>query len=317
MTTQTDVSVIIAAWRAQDFIHNAIKSALSQEGVNLEVIVVDDASPDQTYDVVLKLAEEDERLKVYRLPQNSGPSAARNMAIAVASGRYIAVLDADDSYLPDRLAALVSAADAERADIIVDNIVRVDVNGNLIDHGPFLEHEEFSERHIINLEHYIRCNMIMSSKPALGYLKPLFSSEFLKQHALQYDEKLRNSEDYYLVADVLANGGRMIFEPIAKYAYRVEAGSISHRLNTKLTEQLVCAARRFDERHSGKMSSEEIKAARLHRTRLEHTHVFQQIVENLKSKHLLGVFESIWRHPRSLGFILGQFCAIARKKYLV
>ncbi|MFC7290032.1 glycosyltransferase family 2 protein [Hirschia litorea] len=314
MTFQKDVSVIIAAWRAQDYIQNAIESALSQEGVEIEVIVVDDASPDRTSEVARACGEGDDRLQVIKMPQNGGPSKARNQGISVAQGRYIAVLDADDTFLPGRLALLVKAADDEKADIIVDNIVRVDGQGQSIEAGPFLTQPEFSKRHVISLEHYIRCNMIMSDAPALGYLKPLFSSAFLQAHHLSYDESLRNSEDYYLVADILAKGGKMTFEPIAKYAYRVEAGSISHRLNTQLTERLVDAAVRFDRRHGDAMSAAEKDAARLHRERLENTHVFQQIVEYLKAKRLLGVLAVMAQRPRALSFVFGQFFKIAKEK---
>lgn len=314
MTEQVDVSVVIAAWKAQDYIQDAIESALSQEGVSLEVIVVDDASPDGTLKVVQKLAENDARVKGIKLEENGGPSKARNEGIALAKGRYVAVLDADDAYLPDRLRKLVQAADEECADLIVDNMLRVDIDGNAIDEGLFLTELQYQQRHTVSLSDYILSNIMMSSEFGLGYLKPLFKVESLQKHHLSYDETLRNSEDYYLVADLLANKAKMVFEPFAGYAYQVAEGSISHRLTSDFTGKLVDAAHRFSKRHDGKLSADEQRAAQKHRLRLEHVHAFQQIVECIKMKHIFRVFGILGARVDAIPFVFSEFFKIAKQK---
>ena len=310
-----DASVIIAAWNAQAYIHKAIGSALSQTGITFEVIVVDDASPDETYETVQSLADDDVRLKVLKSPVNGGPSAARNIGIKHARGRYVAVLDADDAFsVKDRLEKLVKIADQENADIIVDNMIRVNSKGQRIDEGDFLNCEEYKSRHVIGLKQYVLENVMMSKRPGLGYLKPLFKTESLRRYNASYDESLRNSEDYYLVADLLANGAKMVFEPIAGYAYQVEEGSISHRLTSELTGKLVDAAKRFDKRHVGKLSRAEKNAVAKYRTRLEHTHVFQQIVECLKMKQVSGVLSALFSRVDAFPFVFNQFFKILSKK---
>ena len=104
MTAQIDVSVIIAAWRAGGFIDKAIASALASTDVTVEVIAVDDASPDDTFAILSRMAEVDPRVVALQLEKNAGPSGARNKAIEAARGRYVAVLDADDVIAPGRLA---------------------------------------------------------------------------------------------------------------------------------------------------------------------------------------------------------------------
>ena len=92
-----DVSVLIAAYRAGTVLPRAVRSALDSAGVRVEVIVVDDASPDATFAVAEGLAA-DHRIRVARLERNGGPSAAHNRALEMARGRWVAVLDADELF---------------------------------------------------------------------------------------------------------------------------------------------------------------------------------------------------------------------------
>ena len=82
MSNAIDVSIVIAAWNAQDFILTAINSALAQKGVSVEVLVVDDASSDSTCAVVESV--KDLRVKLLRSEKNGGPGAARNIGFAAA-----------------------------------------------------------------------------------------------------------------------------------------------------------------------------------------------------------------------------------------
>ena len=95
------VSVIIPAYNCAAYIRDALESVLAQDYRNLEVIVVDDGSTDGTADAIAPLQQ---RIRLVRQP-NSGPAAARNHALAIAQGEYIAFLDADDLWLPGKISA--------------------------------------------------------------------------------------------------------------------------------------------------------------------------------------------------------------------
>lgn len=99
------VSVVIPSYNSSSYINNAIESALSQTYDNLEVIVADDASTDDTCAVVHKI--KDPRVKLIRRTENGGAAAARNSAIDAATGRYIAFLDSDDYWLPNKLSVQI------------------------------------------------------------------------------------------------------------------------------------------------------------------------------------------------------------------
>lgn len=98
-----EVSVIIACYNGEDVIEKAIDSALAQTAPDLEVVVVDDGSQDDSIAVVQRRADEDARIRLIQHPQNRGISAARNAGIQAADGHFICFLDQDDLWYADRL----------------------------------------------------------------------------------------------------------------------------------------------------------------------------------------------------------------------
>jgi len=90
------VSVILPAFKAEFGIRVAIESILSQSWQNIELLVVDDCSPDGTVETIGEYAEKDSRVKLLSTPKNSGPYTARNIAMKEASGEFITINDADD-----------------------------------------------------------------------------------------------------------------------------------------------------------------------------------------------------------------------------
>ena len=315
--TSIDVSVIVPAWKAMDFIERSVKSALASTGVSLEVIVVDDASPDATFDAIKRLAAADSRVIADKLPVNGGPSAARNRALGLAKGRYIAILDADDGITAGRLASLVTLADSSGADIVADNMMEVDEGGwALGKRQPFLKSADFTSKRGIDLTTWVEHNHPMKSDECLGYLKPLFRRLKLIETELRYDETLRNSEDYYLVANLLAAGGRMIYAPEPGYLYQRSSGSTSHRLQPAHTATWLDAERRFRAQHEAKLSAEEKGALNVRGRALRDVHQFVAAVDAMKSKRIGAFFGLLASDLRASAFTLTAFAKIAMGKAL-
>jgi teichuronic acid biosynthesis glycosyltransferase TuaG len=97
------VSVIISTFNSEKFISDAIESVQNQTYTNWEIICADDCSTDETVAIISKLAKADNRVKMLKLAVNSGTGVARNSALATARGKYIAFLDADDLWKPNKL----------------------------------------------------------------------------------------------------------------------------------------------------------------------------------------------------------------------
>lgn len=229
------VSVVITAFDAAATVGDAVRTALAEPEV-AEVIVVDDASRDATLEAAEEAAAGDKRLKLIRCARNGGPAAARNHALEVAGGEFVAVLDADDFLLPGRFSRLLALpgrdVGAEAWDMVADNILFVPEAagpGELppippVPTGPI----------DIDLTGFVRANLTVrgANRREWGFLKPLIRIGFLRDHGLRYDETLRLGEDYDLYVRMLQAGARFRVTPEVGYAARWRSDSLSSRHRT-------------------------------------------------------------------------------------
>ena len=112
------VSVIIPAYNRQKYCRAALQILKSQTLKNIEFIIIDDGSTDNTYEYLQQNTKSDARFKIYRLKQNSGPSVARNYALTIAQGEYIGFFDIDDKIPCDYFEKLYKSAHTNCADIV-------------------------------------------------------------------------------------------------------------------------------------------------------------------------------------------------------
>ena len=103
MTDYGLVSIITPAYNSAKYIAETLDSVISQTYPNWEMLITDDCSTDNTRDIIRQYAEKDPRIKLICLEKNSGAGVARNTSIAASSGRFIAMLDSDDIWLPNKL----------------------------------------------------------------------------------------------------------------------------------------------------------------------------------------------------------------------
>ena len=125
------LSVIIPAYNVEKYIERCINSVLNQYLKNIEIIVIDDGSKDKTSDICLKMSENNKSI-IYKKVQNSGCSAARNLGISMAKGKYIAFLDSDDWVDSDMYVNMVEEAEKHQADIVICGFKKLDENKNLL-----------------------------------------------------------------------------------------------------------------------------------------------------------------------------------------
>jgi glycosyltransferase involved in cell wall biosynthesis len=97
------VSIITPNYNSEKFIAQTIESVLAQTYQNWEMIIVDDCSTDRSYDIASKYVEKDNRIKIYRMEKNGGAALARNKAIELSRGEYLAFLDSDDLWYPEKI----------------------------------------------------------------------------------------------------------------------------------------------------------------------------------------------------------------------
>ncbi len=123
------VSVIMPAYRCEKTIENSIRSALSQTVPDIEVIVANDASDDGLTDILDRLQKKDARLRVIQIRTNIGVAEARNRGIAAAKAEWIAFLDSDDLWEPDKLKKQLSVAERTGGQLIYTAAACIDETG--------------------------------------------------------------------------------------------------------------------------------------------------------------------------------------------
>lgn len=140
------VSVIIPAYNAQAFLRATLDSVLAQTYDNLEIIVVDDGSKDETAAIAEAYAARDARIRLVVKP-NGGVSSARNAGIAAARGDYVAFLDADDIWHPEKIAAQIEVLcpGGREAYVAAFSLhLRVDTDGRVIGKSRSWPFEDFN-----------------------------------------------------------------------------------------------------------------------------------------------------------------------------
>ena len=207
------VAIIIAVYNDRDNIERAIRSAAAQsvpEGITLDVVVVDDCSTDDSFDVARAVAAEVPGVRVFQCEQNGGPSRARNEALRQTDAGWFMPLDSDDAVAPDRLEKLLSVAQSEQADLVADNLF-VTRASHPFDIVRPLWADKPTGLVPLSAEYFVNhCFDMPAERSELGYLKPLISRQTIKNSDTPYRPQLKFSEDYELYTRVLLDGAKAV-----------------------------------------------------------------------------------------------------------
>ncbi len=284
------VSVYIPSYKAADTLEKAVDSALSQME-NLEVVIVDDCSPDDTFAVAKKLAAKDARVRVFQLEKNSGVSTARNFAMQQSCGKWLAALDGDDWFAEGRLAKLIAAAEENGAEMAADNQFFFDIKAGQVAGTAFPDNGKIST---IDLGEFLAASNATKSFD-YGMLKPVIRADFIRKNKLEYYPPARMGQDYYFLLEFFAAGGKAAITDTPLYYYVQPFGSISkqpqkdgrkhynHELQKTINQH-------FLELFSSKFSAAQL--AHLHRRGREIDALisFYNLRETLKKKDLKTAF---------------------------
>lgn len=126
------VSVIIPVYNAERYISDTIESVLNQTYKDIEIVLVDDCSNDNSKTIIEAYAKKNDGIIYHLQKENGGAAVARNTALSIASGRYIAFLDSDDLWLPEKIKKQMDLIKENSAAICFTAIEMMDENGKMI-----------------------------------------------------------------------------------------------------------------------------------------------------------------------------------------
>jgi succinoglycan biosynthesis protein ExoO len=299
---EPDVSFIVASYNAARYIRQAIASGLRQTGVLVEIIVVDDASSDGTAEIVKALAGGDGRIVLIRRDINAGPSAGRNAAVERATGRWIAILDADDLVAPERTRSLIDLAVASGADIVADNFERFQYEGE-IGGATMIPRGRQPYAFTVDPAGFLTANCAFASRRImLGAVKGMFSRDFLRHNSLAHRESVHFSEDFLFLLECLLAGAKFVVSSEAHYKYRMHPNSQSWRLSSAHLRPLFKAIADLGLEERLAEHAETRQAGAAYMGSLRAAFDFTRLVEALKERRLsdaagmAAACPAIWPH---------------------
>jgi len=239
MSAAPIVSVVMANYNGARHLGEAIVSLQRQTMPDWELILVDDASTDDSVAVAKAMAADDPRIRPILQARNRGPAAARNRALDVARGAWIAIFDSDDVMTPLRLERLLARTRRTGAEIVADDqlVCRADLSEGV----RFIGEARAERLARVDLATFIDSSRLYSRLPDLGFAKPLISAALIARTGARYDESLRIGEDFHFLLALLASGAELHLQPEALYLYRKHGASISHRFTPEVLAAMIAA----------------------------------------------------------------------------
>ncbi len=221
------VSVIVPVYKVEKWLHRCVESLCNQTLKDLEIILVDDGSPDRSGELCDDWAKKDQRIVVLHKP-NGGLSSARNAGLAVATGEYVGFVDSDDDVLPAMYEHMLHVALVNQADCVMCDYQRVPQQGESRIVKKTLSKGLYTRKAI---ERTIFPQLIMTEQvdygPLLSVWQCLYRRKFLVENGLKFAEDVKWSEDNLFNSLAGYCMQRFYYMDGAYYRYYENAGTIT------------------------------------------------------------------------------------------
>jgi len=300
-------------YNTEAYVAQAISSALAQTLRNIEVIVVDDCSTDRSVEVIQSFT--DSRIHLLKNPQNLGAATTSNRAMRAAKGRWIAILDSDDWIAPERLERMVQVAEAEAADLIVDDLYLIR-DGEATAWSTLLSESDRVINQIQQIDpvFFVETDLYGKRCLRLGITKPLFRRQFLEQHGIQYNETLTAAYDYWIDLNCLVRGAKFILLPEPYYFYRSRAGSAVSNKRIGWLSECCRATEQFIQQPITQQNPALVRALSRQLARFQRYRAYYQVIEPLKEKQYGRALMASLHHPMFFVQCLRQLPGVVSRR---
>ena len=219
------VSICIPVYNVEKHIKRCLESIVCQTHKDLEIIVVNDNTPDGSMDIVNEFANRDGRIRIINHEKNNGLMMARRTAYMAAKGEYITFCDSDDSIPNDAIEVLLNAALNSNADIVGGNYTYIDVNNH---HTIILSNLRYGNDKLSIYKSLLKKEMVHN------LWAKLFKRPLLQDYEYKTFQNFTNAEDACLFYQVVDNTKKMVWIDRSVYFYYQNLDSSTHvRLSPK------------------------------------------------------------------------------------
>ncbi len=279
------VSVMMPNHNGGFFIGQSIRSALRQTMADLEILVCDDGSTDDSLAVLGAIAATDRRVRVIASPAREGISRTRNRLLDAAYGEWLAPLDSDALFHPERLARLLAAAERHSADLVADDLLE------------FPERADRAPKLLLGRPRPfpIGAAPLIRRAHVLGYLKPVWRAAAMR--GVRYNPEMLVAEDFDFACRMVIGGARYVFHPEALYFYRKHERSASAGSDRRKQRSVLVGDDRF--RDEVPLRGGVLLAAAGRRRRVLRHMSYDDAIEALRRRDWPAVLRTILHHPSS------------------
>lgn len=213
------VSVIVPVYKAEKYLRKCIESVLQQTFHDIELILIDDGSPDCSGEICNEYEQQDHRIKtIHQI--NAGEGYARNSGLKIARGEWVTFLDSDDYIRPNYINDLVKAQKEVEADIVISGMDRIYDDGSI------------ETLHVLNADQTIKGNLfetiLKNDLINNGYIAgKLYKSSFIKDANIKFTS-LKLKADQLFFFSYLSHVNKIAFRSFHDYCYRQLDSSMSH-----------------------------------------------------------------------------------------
>ena len=229
------ISVIIPVYKAENTIERCLDSVIGQSYENLEIILVDDGSPDKSGEICDQYARRDSRIRVVH-QKNKGLSGARNAGLAIMSGAFFFFLDSDDYIADSAIELLYERAHRDQADLVIGNVITINDLHEAVK-NPVFEAEHITETHFADTG--FRFAYFYSPGFGNSVWNKLYRTAFFRKTGLLFDERLRIAEDYPFNLFFFSNSPKIKLVNEYTYFYCHYASTITKSKTDRLIESLM------------------------------------------------------------------------------
>ena len=237
------VSVIVPIYNVEKYIGELVESLINQTLREIEIILVDDGSPDRSGIICDQFAKNDSRIHVIHKP-NGGVSAARNDGLKIANGEYVIFCDSDDWLPSDAFEKMYNESKTRLADIVIGDVYLSENDNKKLVHfydKPFVTSDTDFIRKLVQADIYkTYCPCPYNGTPAFGYGGPwnkIVKRELLVNNNIEFDIRVKGIfDDILYTAYILANAKKVAYIQEPVYYYRIIASSITHSYKPNVLE---------------------------------------------------------------------------------
>lgn len=216
------VSIITATFNSESYITKTYNSILKQTHTNWEWLITDDCSTDNTWSILTDLATKDKRIVLSKTKINSGAAVARNISLDIASGDYVAFIDSDDLWLPDKLSHQIY--------FMGDDKFFSFTSYSLINEDDVFLNKSVDVHAVCKIDYFD----LLNKKVTLGCSTVMLKRELISGISMPL---LRTGQDYAFWLKILKLGNYAYLYPNVMTLYRITPGSISRNKFKKAIRQ--------------------------------------------------------------------------------